>query len=131
VEAAAAAALVALVFLKLEFQLDDGQFTVRWGGPPAAETSGPTVPPQAGHDVPITPIAQTAPALERRLSIVGESLRAISDLSDSRERELKAELRAVRLRLAQLEQQANLRWEDTERAVAALYNAQFGGAGGE
>lgn len=127
-KSAAAAALLALVLFKLEFRLDGQQLVVRWGNVPAVEKdlttpheSSPTQP------LPLTPVSNIGPALEQRLGVVSESLHVLADVSDTRERELQAEFSALRRRIAQLEQQADRRFVDTERAMEALYTAQFGG----
>jgi hypothetical protein len=126
-KAVAAAAVVALLFFKLELTFEGHQLVVRWGRPPADEPVSPNEPQDDERNVTITPVAQVAPALERRVSVVSESLHVLSDVADTRERALRAEMQKLRLRLAHLERQSDRNRLDTERAVAALYTAHFRG----
>jgi hypothetical protein len=113
----AAAALLAVLVLKLEVRVDGNQLVLRWG-PPPPEAPRPAPQPPPG--------AKEQPARDADLELVKELVHLLAVDVQTRDREHKEALAALRERLDALRGEVEGRWAATERDVLALYTAQFG-----
>ena len=111
---ATAAALLLVFALKLEVRADGRQFVIRWGAPPEMPVSAPA--PQPTEPVTARPVV-TAEEMQLLKDLV-HALAADVEARDQRTSEALARLRA---RLLSDQTQADERWQETERDMAALY----------
>jgi len=119
---AVAAGLLFFLLSRLDFEIGNGQFVVRWGPRPM-----PVVKPLEREGT-IPPVA-VAPAnrdLEERVEILGKLVRALSEDIDARDRQRQDEIVAVVAQLERLRTQTSERLAENRRDLGALYNVQFG-----
>lgn len=115
---AAAAGLLLVLGLQLEFRLDAGQLVVRWGNPPpAAPHRDTSVPPIVHLDQRPT----VSPDTEAQLRVLRELIHALKQDSDDREERFQERLNRLQTHVQLLQAQTDRRWSATEQDVAALY----------
>jgi anti-sigma factor RsiW len=129
--AALAASLLIVFCLRLRVTAGNGEIVIAWN--PASrrgtqqswvgerpEASFQTKPPVA-----LAPGSPRIDALEERLQLQQELIRALATDIESRDRQRGNEIQAVRARIDAVQQFAARQWADAERWVNALYVAQF------
>jgi hypothetical protein len=107
------------VRVRLEVRVDGEQVVVRWGTPPAP-------PPAPPVRVIVPPLPPTAPdGTEEQLRLLGELVQALAADGRGRDERRQEEIEALRRQLREIYQQSVRRWENAERDLTALYQAQF------
>jgi hypothetical protein len=112
---ALAAALLVAFGLHLDIRFDASQLVVRWGDgpPPVAETCYP--------DFAIPQIQAVKPDVPEELRVLSELIHALKQDADSRDQRFSERLDRLQEHVHALQSQADLRWDTTEKDVAALY----------
>lgn len=114
----AVAALLVLAFgLKLELRFEGHQVTLRWGKLPAQSEPVPPTRPEA------PPPAVSAEDIQLLKGLLHGLM---ADMQD-RDRQQQQALVRLHSQLESLQRHSQQRWAATERDLAALYTAQFGG----
>jgi Putative zinc-finger len=119
---AVAASLLLFLLSRLDFEIGNGQFVVRWGPRPAPVVQ----PPEREVTIPPVALAAANRDLEERVEILSKLVRALSDDIDARDRQRQEQIAAVLARVEVLRTQTSERLAENRRDVGALYNVQFG-----
>ena len=119
---AVAAGLLFFLLSRLDFEIGNGQFIVRWGPRPAPAVK----PPEREVPIPSVAFAPANRDLEERIEILSKLVRALSDDIDTRDRQRQDEIAAVVARVERLRTQTSERLAENRRDLGALYNVQFG-----
>jgi hypothetical protein len=113
--ATAAAAVVLLVLgLRVEFRWHDRELIVGWGVPPAPRRE--VVPA-------IVQRADVSPQLVAELQLVRELIHAVATDVEQRDRQGEERLAGLEKRLDEVATTSQLRWTATQKNVRALYTA--------
>jgi hypothetical protein len=119
---AVAASLLLFLLSRLDFEVGNGQFVVRWGPRPT-----PVVKPSKREvTIPPVPGAPVNRDLEERVQILSDLVRVLSDDIEARDRQREEQIAAVLARVEVLRTQTSERLAENRRDVGALYNVQFG-----
>jgi anti-sigma factor RsiW len=119
---AVAAGLLFFLLSRIDFEIGNGQFVVRWGPRPAPVIK----PPEREITIPPVVAAPANRELEERVEILSKLVRALSDDIDLRDHQRQDEIAAVLARLERLRTQTSERLAENRRDLGALYNVQFG-----
>jgi hypothetical protein len=111
----AAAVLLVVLGLRLEFRFDAQQLVVRWGAAPEKVVTPPT--PIADGVVNSTATMISS----EEFQLMKDLIHALAADGDSRDRRWQQEVSTLQARLALLQERSQQR----DRVVAALYTAQF------
>jgi hypothetical protein len=113
-----AAVLLFAIFFRLEIRLDANQLVVRWGG---FSPSGTDVPPVQTHDW--RGIDPTIPpeSVETELRVLSDLIHALKQEGDERDQRFVERLDRLQNHIRAMQSQGDLRWDTTEKDVAALY----------
>jgi hypothetical protein len=107
------------VGFRLEVRVEGHQAILRWGAPPEL----PATPPAPA---PVPSPRPTAPdAAEEQLHLLGELVQALSADVRGRDERLRQEIEVLRRQLREVHLQSVRRYEDADRDLTALYQAQF------
>ncbi len=100
--------------LRLEVRVESQQVVLRWGTPPAPPP--PSAPP---------PAPKAPDATQDQLRLLGELVQALAADIRGRDERWHLEMDLLHRQLSEVNQQSVRRWEDAERDLTALYQAQF------
>lgn len=115
---ALAAVLLFAIGLRLEIRFEATQLTLRWGDAPASETG---VPPVVGLDRGNAGPTVQPSNLEAELRVLSGLIHALKQDADERDQRFADRLDRLQKHVHALQSQADLRWNTTEKDMAALY----------
>jgi hypothetical protein len=108
-----AAVLLLSLGLRLEVRFEANQLVVRWGDAPVS---------QAFHPNPVVPESQAGKSdLRDDLRILSDLIHALKEDADERDQRFDERLDNLQKHVNALQSQGELRWDTTEKDVAALY----------
>jgi hypothetical protein len=113
----AAAVLLLVLGLGLEFRFDAKQLVVRWGAAPEKVITPPTPTVTSTDGMNSTPTTISA----EEFQLLKDLIHALAADGDTRDRRWQQEVSALQARLTILQERSQQR----DRVVAALYTAQF------
>jgi hypothetical protein len=112
---AVAAVLLLVVGLRLEVRWEVNQLTLRWGDAPP-----PVVQPNH-RDAVVSEKPATNSELRDELRVLSELIHALKQDADERDQRFADRLDRLQKHVYVLQSQSDLRWDTTEKDVAALY----------
>jgi hypothetical protein len=114
-----AAVLLFTVGLRLEVRLEANQLVMRWGDAPQNDWTG--VPPVVSLDR--RPAGPTVPLenIEAELRVLSDLIHALKQDADERDQRFAERIDRLQQHVRALQSQSDLRWDTTEKDVAALY----------
>jgi predicted anti-sigma-YlaC factor YlaD len=108
-----AAVLLLTLSLRLELRLEANQLVVRWSGTPVGQTIQP--------DHVVSESQAGKPDLREDLRVLSDLIHALKQDADERDQRYAERLDRLQKHVIALQSQGDLRWDTTEKDVAALY----------
>jgi hypothetical protein len=108
-----AAMLLLALGLRLEVRLEANQLVVRWGDPPIVQAFRP--------DHIVSESQDGKPDLQEELRVLSDLIHALKQDADERDQRSAERLDRLQKHVSALQSQGDLRWDTTEKDVAALY----------
>jgi Putative zinc-finger len=116
---ALAASLLALLVIRPDIRINDGELAIRW--------AAPAEPPRTGEPI---FLAQAPPVrdaeLDERIRVLSNLIQMLNLQMEGADQKRRDELEVLIARVDLLRIQSQQRWDETNRDVTALYTAQFG-----
>jgi hypothetical protein len=114
-----AAVLVLAFCLRLEVRHEANQLVVRWGDAP--NIGGTGVPPVQTHARRDAGPTVPSESIEAELRVLSDLIHALKQDADERDQRFADRLARLQQHVRALQSQSDLRWDTTEKDVAALY----------
>jgi hypothetical protein len=108
-----AAVLLFAIFLRMQIRLEGNQLLVSWGEPPVGQTFQPDTAVPEGQ--------ARKPDLREELRVLSDLIHALKQDADERDQRFAERLDRLQQHVRALQSQGDLRWDTTEKDVAALY----------
>jgi hypothetical protein len=116
---ALAASLLALLLIRPDIRINNGELAIRWAVPTEQPRNNETVA------VAQQPLPRDT-ELEERIRVLSDLVKLLNLQMESADQKRRDELEVLIARVDLLRIQSQQRWDETNRDVTALYTAQFG-----